>query len=106
MFRAHTTTKGANGKSDSIRVAVPASEASAFIKKYGLTPDYDQIRNSRTKPLRGHNAPLAPLDRNRGSLRGRRSGVVRVIELLSYYISSLMVASRVSRPMLNAEMSE
>jgi hypothetical protein len=53
MFRAHTTTKGANGKSDSIRVAVPASEASAFIKKYGITPDYDQIRNSRTKPLAG-----------------------------------------------------
>jgi len=53
MFGALTVTKGANYKSGGIRVAVPASGASAFIKKYGLTPDYDQNQNYRTKPLAG-----------------------------------------------------
>jgi hypothetical protein len=53
MFGARTTTKGVNYKSGSIRVAVPASGASAFIKKYGLTPDFDQNGNYRTKPLSG-----------------------------------------------------
>ena len=38
-------------KSGGIKVAVPASEASAFVKKYGITPDYDQNRNYRTRPL-------------------------------------------------------
>jgi hypothetical protein len=56
IFGALTTTKGSNSKSGhsgSIRVAVPASQASAFIKKYGLTPEYDQNVNYRTKPLSG-----------------------------------------------------
>jgi hypothetical protein len=53
MFGAVTTTKGANDKSGSIRVAVPASGASAFVKKYGFIPDYDQNRNYQTKPLSG-----------------------------------------------------
>jgi hypothetical protein len=51
MFGALTSTKGANGKSGGIKVAVPASEASAFIKKYGLTVDREQNGNYRTKPL-------------------------------------------------------
>jgi hypothetical protein len=53
MFGALTVTKGTNYKSGGIRVAVPASGASAFIKKYGLTPDHDQNYNYRTKPLAG-----------------------------------------------------
>ena len=53
MFGAVTSTKGANGRSSGIKVAVPASEASAFIKKYGLTADRDQNGNYRTKPLAG-----------------------------------------------------
>jgi hypothetical protein len=56
MFGALTTTKGSNlksGKSGSIMVAVPTSEASAFMKKYGSAPDYDQNVNYRTKPLAG-----------------------------------------------------
>jgi len=53
MFGAVTATKGADHKSGSIKVAVPASGASAFVKKYGLTPDYDQNGNYRTKPLSG-----------------------------------------------------
>jgi hypothetical protein len=47
IFGALTTTKGSNSKSGhsgSIRVAVPASQASPFIKKYGLTPENDQKR--------------------------------------------------------------
>src|SRR6476469_3721798 len=43
MFGAVTATKGANSKRGGIKVAVPASEASAFLKEYGLAPDYDQI---------------------------------------------------------------
>jgi hypothetical protein len=53
MFGAVTATKGANSKRGGIKVAVPASEASAFLKKYGVTPDYDQNVNYRTKPLAG-----------------------------------------------------
>lgn len=56
MFGAVTTTKGSyskSGKSGSIMVAVPASEASAFMKKYGSAPEYDQNVNYRTKPLSG-----------------------------------------------------
>ena len=56
IFGALTTTKGSylkSGKSGSIKVVVPASEASAFMKKYGLAPDYDQNVNYRTKPLAG-----------------------------------------------------
>ena len=56
IFGALTTTKGSylkSGKSESITVVVPASEASAFMKKYGSAPDYDQNVNYRTKPLAG-----------------------------------------------------
>jgi hypothetical protein len=53
MFWAVTATKGADHKRGSIKVAVPASGTSAFIKKYGLTLDYDQNGNYRTKPLAG-----------------------------------------------------
>jgi hypothetical protein len=53
MFGALTATKGANYKSGSITVAVPASGASASVRKYGLTADFDQNGNYRTKPLSG-----------------------------------------------------
>ena len=53
VFWAITATKGADHKSGSIKVVAPASGESAFIKKYGLTLDYDQNGNYRTKPLAG-----------------------------------------------------